>query len=38
SQTIGLTAVEDEVPIDAGTIRIAAAADARVQAALAGWI
>lgn len=38
SQTIGLTAVEDEAPIDAGTIRIAAAADARVSAALVGWI
>lgn len=38
SQTIGLTAVEDEAPIDAATIRIAAAADARVSAALAGWI
>ena len=38
SDTIGLTAVEDAAPVDSGTVRVAAAADARVRAVLDGWI
>lgn len=38
SRTIGLVEVEDDAPIDAATVRLAADADARVSAALADWI